>query len=318
MTHIIGYGSPDPSLVDQAIGNFSGAAFANLSFCTTPVELLSLDGRDTVVRHATGFFWRHAGVDFVVTNWHVVSGRYAFTGDLLDPQTGFVPRKIRVHGWRLAAAGGSNIELLRPGWTVDLSDHGVELFGEPPRIEGRVVDIAAIPLPPDFAMDRRDIPPGSHGFNDVEPCVNLRTQDRIASQAGDECVLLGYPLRQYSGLLLPIWKRGSLATDTNMTVDGSPAFLVDAATSPAMSGSPIFRRISGAVQVDPSSQMVSEMRGFEFLGVYAGRLQSADLAQINVGYGWLGNQVEPAVAQSWLRWKTVMDRLANGQSSPAG
>lgn len=252
-------------------------------------------------------------MDFVVTNWHAISGRYAFTGDLLDREMAFVPRKLRVYGWRISGADGAHMEIKRTGWTVDLGDEGIPLFADPPQVDGRTVDIAAIPLPPNFAMDRKGLPAGRHGFDRVQPCVNLRTQDRIETQAGDECVLLGYPLRQYSGLLLPIWKRGSLATETNMTVDGSPAFLIDAATSSAMSGSPIFRRISGATQVDPATQIVSEIRGFEFLGVYAGRLQSAELAQINVGYGWLGNQVDAAVAVSWTRWQAIIGKRAEEQ-----
>lgn len=313
MEHVIGYGSPDTELIDLALANFDGASFAPLSFCTTPVELLSLDGKETRISHATGFYWRQAGLDFVVTNWHVLAGRSPFTGELLDRVNAFIPRRIRVHGWRIVAHVPPRIEVQRTAWVVDLQDHGMELFADPPRIDGRVVDVAAVPIPPGFALERAGELGGAYGTLKVH--VNLVDQDRIASLAGDECVLLGYPLGQYSGLMFPIWKRGSLATETNLGVDGSPAFLIDAATSPAMSGSPIFRRVFGPVQLDPETKTVSQMRGFQFSGVYGGRLLSSDLASTNLGYGWFGNQVDGAVANSWERWRTIMKTVAAERES---
>jgi len=305
MTHIIGYGSPEQPLVDLAFANFAGASIAGPSFCTTPVELLSLDGEDQLIAHATGFYWRHAGLDFVVTNWHVVSGRNPFTGQLMDQEHAFIPRRIRVYRWRIEYLEGQ-IRLLRPGFTYDLADVP-DLYAEPILVNGRAVDIAALPL----AEPAIEGPAGPRAV-DIQPCVNMRVQDRIETQAGDECVILGYPLAQYSGLFLPIWKRGSLATDTNMPVDGAPAFLIDAATSQAMSGSPIFRRITGMTHQNPTTQIVAEHRGYQFLGVYAGRLQSRELAQINVGYGRFANQVDAAVAESWARWSRVLEARVAG------
>lgn len=306
MTNTLSYGSPEQALIDQAINTFTGASFSNLSFCTTPVELLPLNGDEAHLRHASGFFWRYAGVDFVVTNWHVISGRHPFTLELLDKEGGFIPRKLRVYGWQIGAREGQ-LSLNRPGWTADLGDIGMTAFETPPIIDGRPVDIAAIPMPPGFAMTRDIGTSNATSFSTIESCVNMRVQDRIETQAGDECVILGYPLANYSGLKLPIWKRGSLATDSNMAIDSSAAFLIDAATASAMSGSPIFRRVAGIVRVDPNTQIVSEHRGYEFVGVYAGRLQNKELERINLGYGWLGSQVEAAIAQSWERWRVVAD-----------
>lgn len=119
-------------------------------------------------------------------------------------------------------------------------------------------------------------------------------------------MIVGYPLITYTGLYLPIWKRGSLATDTNMSVDDSPAFLIDAATSSAMSGSPIFRRVSGVLTKEGDGT-VSETTGYQFVGVYAGRLESAELERVNVGYGWFGNHVDEAIDVSWNRFQRLAD-----------
>jgi hypothetical protein len=310
VSNVLSYGSPDQALIDQARLTFASATYSSLSFTTTPVELLSLDGKDHVKKHASGFFWRHAGIDFVITNWHVVSGRNPFTGELLDSKTGFVPQKIKVHGWAIATPQGK-VSLKRTGWTADLGEEGARAFANPPIIDGCVVDIAAIPLPARFPMDRAPDISHTSPFATLEPRLNLFKQDRIASQAGDDCVILGYPLKNYTGLYLPIWKRGALATESNMPVDGLPAFLIDAATSPAMSGSPIFRRAVAGAAFDKQTKIVSEVRGFEFVGVYAGRLMDAELNAINVGYGWLASQVEGAVAHSWKIWKGVADVRAS-------
>lgn len=305
MTHILGYGAPEQELVSAAVANFTDAKFASLSFCTTPVEILSFDGTDTVIAHGTGFFWHYAGTDFVITNWHVLSGRNPFTLDVM-PGRGIIPDRIRVYGWKIATEGGK-VEFKRTAYTYTLGAFGIEAFSKPPIVDGRVVDIAAFPLPDGFVMARTSDLQGGQRFAPIEPRVNLRVQDKIATEAGDDCILLGYPLSNYSGLRLPIWKRGSIATDTNMAIEGSPAFLIDAATSSAMSGSPVFRRASAAPEVHPETKVVSQFHAVQFIGVYAGRLQSQELGSVNVGYCWFANQVDAAIAEAKKVWRAVMD-----------
>jgi hypothetical protein len=292
-------------LLDEAVQNFSGARFATRSFCTTPVELLSRDGLDTRISHGTGFFWHRCGIDYVVTNWHVLSGRNPFTGEMLSVSNGFIPDRIRVHGWKVSSHGNT-LSLLRTGWTAELGDEGADIMKEPPMVRGKVVDIAAIPVPPGFVIEKDLDAAGQAKFGRLDPRVNMMTEDKIVSQAGDECMIVGYPLITYTGLYLPIWKRGSLATDTNMSVDDSPAFLIDAATSSAMSGSPIFRRVSGVLTKEGDGT-VSETTGYQFVGVYAGRLESAELERVNVGYGWFGNHVDEAIDVSWNRFQRLAD-----------
>jgi hypothetical protein len=318
LSHVISYGSPDQGLMDLAASNFTEGRFANRSFCTTPVELLSNDGLDSVISHGTGFYWHHAGTDFVVTNWHVLSGRNPFTGDRLS-EKGFFPKKVRIYGWSLMSRG-DELEMKRPSWTVDIGDDGLEIMRIPPEVNGHIVDIAAIPITMGSAMEKDLDEAGQQKFGALEPRVNLMGGDRISSQAGDDCMIIGYPLAQYTGLMLPVWKRGSLATDTSMAVDQSPAFLVDAATSPAMSGSPIFRRVSGLLRLDRTTGIIAEATGYEFVGVYAGRLESKELDRVNVGYGWFANHVEEAVLISLGRWLklAMMRNLAKAGEATSG
>ena len=79
---ILKYGGGDTGSASNGNANFAGGFFNGLSFCCTPIELLANDGTDGVTGTATGFFWLKDGQAYLVTNWHVVTGRNAFTGAL--------------------------------------------------------------------------------------------------------------------------------------------------------------------------------------------------------------------------------------------
>src|SRR3546814_9083913 len=81
----------------------------------------------------------------------------------------------------------------------------------------------------------------------------------------------------------PIWKRGSLASDSNVSMNRSPAFLVDSAVTSSMSGSPVLRRFGYKSRISESGTIV-ETASYNLIGVYAGRLQRADLEQTNLGF----------------------------------
>src|SRR3546814_14653887 len=80
----------------------------------------------------------------------------------------------------------------------------------------------------------------------------------------------------------PIWKRGSLASDSNVSMNRSPAFLVDSAVTSSMSGSPVLRRFGSKSRISESGTIV-ETASYNLIGAYAGRLQRADLEQTNLG-----------------------------------
>lgn len=303
-SYVLTYGSPSNSLIDEALKTFTGGRISHLSSCTTPVEILSNDGKDTVVGTASGFFWHHSGRDWIVTNWHVVSGRNIFTKALAP--NGLIPRKIRVYGWVIKHIAGVQISTSRQIFTYTLPDVVIEKLSVPVQVNGKEVDIFALPLPPNFAM-RKELPTGQamNGWGTVKACVNQIEQDKINSEAGDDCMVVGYPLKNHTGLLYPIWKRGSISTDTAFSIDDAPAFLVDAATSSGMSGSPVFRRIVGATEINKATQVISEHKGYQFVGVYAGRLQSAELEKINMGYVWFGSLMEPTLIQCEEVWKEI-------------
>ncbi len=74
-------------------------------------------------------------------------------------------------------------------------------------------------------------------------------------------------------------------------------FLIDSATTSGMSGSPILRRVSTFTADNKELGALQEFHALEFIGVYAGRLQSADLAATNLGYGWYQVLIPEVVKQ---------------------
>ncbi len=68
----------------------------------------------------------------------------------------------------------------------------------------------------------------------------------IAISVGSEVFIIGYPLGIAKQLNLPIWKRGSIASEFSVPFNGSPLFVIDSATREGLSGAPVYARSFGA------------------------------------------------------------------------
>jgi hypothetical protein len=280
--------------MSDALANFAGASLNGLSLCCTPIELHRNDGADGVPFTASGFFWLRNGQPHLVTNWHVVSGRNLFT-DKLGP-TGFIPQKISFYGLDISAQG-SDLRFQRTRYTIQFNQDLQDVLEKPPLIDGQPVDVWAAPIAPGVVFGKDSERKGFVGAAETSCFVNEHLGKPIVTRAGDDCFILGYPLNNSAGLRSPIWKRGSIASDTNIGVDGRPIFFVDAAVTRGMSGSPIFRRAVTVVAHNRDIDAIQEYTHFEFIGIYAGHLECKTLEDTNIGYGW---------------YRTLIDRVASG------
>ena len=197
----------------------------------------------------------------MVTARHVVTGRDPFTDEVMSNK-GFIPRFIRVfptisHGNAGERAHGIKIDL-------ELSENTSIWFGDPEFEEYRT-DIAAIDI---GIMDDRII------------CLNQPDMlfQPVLSIIGFECSILGYPSANTGGMQTPVWRRGTIASEPRLPVDGKPMFLIDASTSPGFSGAPVIRRHIGPApfrKEDGTFEIkVENIVTVDFVGVYAGRLQN--------------------------------------------
>jgi hypothetical protein len=295
---VLKYGSGTEQNPKWAFELFQRPALNPISLCCTPIELLSNDGSNSVVATASGFFYQYAGLHFLVTNWHVVSGRNSLTYEVVSSQ-GYIPQRLRFYSPTLAVSNG-NVRLGRKEVFVELSETAPKAFDFPPNVEGVEVDIFAIPLRSQDVIELDVNRTGYEGAERTSSIINNHLSEiKIDTRSGADCTIVGYPLRNYEVLNFPVWKSGMIASETLLGLGGRPAFLIDAAVTASMSGSPILRRARTTTVKDSATGMLVEQEATQLIGVYGGRLQSAKMEATNLGYGWYSTFIDKVIDFYW-------------------
>jgi hypothetical protein len=116
------------------------------------------------------------------------------------------------------------------------------------------------------------------------PDARRRVPARSRGPVGSDVFVLGYPFGIGPGGF-PIWKRGSIASEPGI-INQHHIFL-DTASRPGMSGSPIIRRSWGThFYEDGGITTATGSTATKFVGVYSGRLASADPLDAQLGFAW--------------------------------
>lgn len=233
------------------------------SLATVPIGQF-FDG--TPLGNATGFVWKADSRFFLVTNWHVVSGRDFYTGGNLSPHGGR-PTTLRVH------FNTKRREFEKTQVDIGiLSDSGEPLWLVHPT---RRLDVALVPLPFDVAEPAIGLHP-----------INTLSRQQLSVQIGMDVFILGYPF----GLEppgFPIWKRGSIASEPELARLSTDYFLVDTASRPGMSGAPVILRSWSSHLLEGHSVIsVSGAPHTRFIGVYSGRRYTESPADAQLGLVW--------------------------------
>ena len=150
----------------------------------------------------------------------------------------------------------------------------------------RKVDIVAVPL---------------RLNDDQSNLLNLYPMNKITSSdllvyIGMEVFILGYPfgirMPQY-----PVWKRGSIASEPDLASISDGFLMVDTASRPGMSGSPvILRSWSNHLYADGTTGPLPLTTRTQFLGVYSGRMPSETNLDAQIGMVWPGTAIEEIIA----------------------
>jgi hypothetical protein len=244
-----------------------------LTLATIPLEQYF---NNTRLGHGTGFMWRAAGKDCLVTNWHVLSMR-----DFFEPNKNLRPdggRPNVLRGLFNIRTGSFDRQLLdmrvtddddKPLWLV----HPV-----------RRVDVAVLPL--DLALP-------------LYP-INELANAKLRVAIGMEVFILGYPFNiELPGY--PVWKRGSIASEPQLApltsalgsaVKQSEYMLVDTAARPGMSGAPVIRRSWSNHDIEPNFVATVDTPIDRFIGVYSGR---AHPNEAQIGLVWNGSLIEEII-----------------------
>ncbi|MDC6170469.1 trypsin-like peptidase domain-containing protein [Paucibacter sp. XJ19-41] len=233
---------------------------------------------DVELASATAFTVRWESQPYLITNWHVVTGRDPDTGECLDKKHAAIPKtlSVRFHAkgnlgaWRLV-----DLPLLDP-------EQG-HLWLEHPM--GKVIDVVAIPIAavPDIHVHALDL-----ALADVD----------IVPTPAMPVSVIGYPLGLAAGESWPIWKTGHIASDPDLDYEpGRPAFLIDATTRSGMSGAPVVLRLDSYRRRN-GTQVLGGGMATKFMGVYAGRIHDAS----EIGRVW-----RPFVLSELFRRKLIFN-----------
>ena len=259
-----------------------GININSLSLCSHYLRMI-FGETDTIISTGTGFIYEHEHTYYLITNGHNLTGINPETGERLANHSGF-PTLIRTKA-RLVPS--DNPEALVTDF-FDIALYTDENY-QVPRwfihpLKGYTIDVVAIPI-----LEKLNIAEGVKLF----PLNNVEFDTQFPPEVSDNVFILGYPFDITGGKELPIWKRGTIATEVGIDLDDLPKLLVDTATRSGMSGSPVIYERSGYHRTpdgDTNKDIIGRIRGF--LGIYSGRIGAEDNFKSQLGIVWKPQVIE--------------------------
>jgi hypothetical protein len=249
---------------------------------------LTIQVRGQALSTATGFVVEDRGRPFLVTNWHVLAGRDAMTGELLSA-SGAEPDAIEI-AHNGGAGWGSVATVTEPLYDPEDPDHEdafdrvARWTGHP---EGPAVDVAVLPL---TMLD---------GVTLIPHRLPTGPRHDVVMEVTSELSVVGFPFGLTHAKKLGIWTRGTVATEYYVDYDGRPCFLIDARTRSGQSGSPVLYFNTDSRNVQFRGDVYAGDRGSysQLLGIYSGRLNTSS----DLGYVWRPRAITETIAAAHLR-----------------
>jgi hypothetical protein len=229
---------------------------------------------ETQLSTATGFIVEHVGKRFLITNWHVLSGRNPNTGKPLSANAG-IPDEVRIAHHLKIGLGNWRFQreaLLNPDGSHRWIEHPA----------GHAIDVVALEL--------KDVPDDVqiYPFNLSLANVDLRLIPAMTIS------VIGFPLGLRPNAFFAIWKTGHIASDPDLPYEGRPAFLIDATTKGGMSGSPVVIRTAGPYQDSKGATIMRMGYVTKFLGVYSSRIHP----DVEIGCVWRPSTITEILARA--------------------
>lgn len=250
----------------------------------------------------TGFVYEVEGVtdrQFLITNYHVLTGREPQNPAQLLPNVNVPDSPDELEFSVLTEPDPSD-----PDQIFYPQRGGISLTNNGPWLEHRDraegVDIVAVPI----KFPQKSI---------VLTQKQLDLVEDIAFEVGSDLTIVGFPFGFGAGDFLPIWKRGTVASEPLFKPNGQARFYIDATTKSGMSGAPVFatrvrdmialdegtaavmkRREAGEIsdlevlrQIDPSRMRKTvAVRQFRLVGIYSGRMTVHQDQDPHIGIVW--------------------------------
>lgn len=236
-----------------------------------------------VLACGSGFLWRHEGTSFLVSNWHNFSGRDPKTKQPISDTAG-IPDRVICRLWKNKVSNGKEV----PGVNSDefafslIDESGKATFREHPL--GCEIDIAALPV--ELHPHVKPFYLNEHKFD-----------DEVSIYPGQDVFIVGFPLGLIVGKSLPVWKRGTIASEPYVPIDGVKKLLVDTATRKGMSGSFVIAQHTGIFA--PKGKMTGDSwigTSRKILGIYSGRLGASNV-EAQLGIVWHRELIDEVVGK---------------------
>ena len=243
------------------------------SLATIPIQLFF---NETPLSHATAFIWEHQRRHYLITNWHNVSGRDPNTDRHLS-DTAAEPNRMRA----FFNTKGGDLGDKHAVWVPLRNGDEIAWLVHP--TSKRNVDIVAIQMTGDTTSRIEFFP------------VNEMPSENMRVSIGMDVFVLGYPFGR-GATALPVWKRGSIASEPDLVPQVNRFFHVDTASRPGMSGSPVIVRTFGSYEEEGGGAIISTGAVSKFLGVYSGRLHTHDPLDAQIGMVWPAVYIDEIIA----------------------
>jgi len=216
---------------------------------------------------ATGFLYAGPnGTRWLVTNWHVVTGRWPDDPGSLVGGKPDSPSRLRftIHDPAGCKPQDMDVPLYDadgPTWIEGDREHGVDLalvrLTDPPRFR--------LPFTQSFAPN-----------------------SSVALEPAMDVVIVGHPFKLGDHTNSAVWKSAMVSSGQDTSAERRPWILVDTAGTPGMSGSPVYNRtfrtserkaFRGNYAVSEAGERIT----LELSGVYAGSVGNKDLEKLQLG-----------------------------------
>jgi hypothetical protein len=234
----------------------------------------------------TAFFYTAGNKDYLITNWHNVSGRRPWDKKV-NSKRGAIPDNLVVH---IPYDEQLQDGVIARKWLPKVlklyadDEHYRPIWWEHPN-HRFTIDAVAIALA-ELATTKA-VPANAESL----------ALDKLSLTPGMDVFVLGYPRGISGGGRFPLWKRGSIASEPDVNIDNLPKMYIDTATREGMSGAPVYAQEVGFWAPEgkkfPDEGVFG--KGHRFIGIYSGRVgDDPFLAQL--GIVWKEEAIQEIIA----------------------
>jgi hypothetical protein len=224
-----------------------------------------------VLSSATGCLYKHDNKIYLITNWHVLSGRHSINRKILNPNLA-TPEIIKVH---FPLDSDTTQQINKDFELKNSNDEFLWLEHH----ESNKIDVGILEIDPPNGIATKYISDLPNSTNPVGEDYFFVTQD---------VWVIGFPRGIRAGGM-PLWKSATIATEPIVsTKEHLHKVILDTATREGMSGSPVLyvNKTLSKVRFDGTNHTVDLPSVKLMLGIYSGRIAGDDELAAQLGIAW--------------------------------